>query len=87
MKIVPVSHVHGGRYIFETPVDLKKDDVVKCNTRRGESFGVCLSDSFSVDGNVLDFILESFGTRVEEMKSITGVYVYSEFNKEIVEDE
>lgn len=84
MKIVPVSHVPGGgKYIFETPVDLKKGDLVKCDTNRGEALGVCLSDSFTVDGNILNFILEAFGTRVEKMKSILGVYMYSEIVKEV----
>lgn len=83
MKIVPITHLPGGgRYIFETPADLKKGDVVKCETSRGETIGVCLSDSFTVDGNVLDFILDSFNTRVGNMKSITGVYVCSKFDKE-----
>ena len=88
MKIVPVSHVPGGgKYIFETPVDLKKGDLVKCDTSRGESIGFCLSDSFTLDGTALDFILTTYGARVENMKSIIGVYVYSKFNKEAISNE
>lgn len=88
MKIVPISRIPGGgRYIFETPVDLKKGDVVKCDTSRGESIGFCLSDSFVVDGNVLDFICSGYGASVKNMKSIIGVYMYSKFDKDPVKDE
>lgn len=88
MKIVPISHIPGGgRYIFETPVDLKKGDVVTCDTSRGKTLGFCLSDSFVVDGNPLDFILSLHNTRVENMRSIIGVYVYSKFDKERVNND
>jgi hypothetical protein len=88
MRIVPITHVPGGgRYIFETPVDLKKGDLVMCETKRGENIGICISDSFTVDGSALDFILQTHGTNVENMKSITGVYVYSKIEKETINNE
>lgn len=48
-----------GRYLFETPVDLKKGQRVRVKTRRGESDAIVMYDSAKVDDNVLAMMADA----------------------------
>ena len=83
MKIVPVQHRNcGASYVFSTTENLNEGDVVLCQTKKGKTIGVCVSDSFEAEGKALEFILKQCGTAVDRMMPVLGVYVYCEFEEE-----
>lgn len=60
MKIVKVRHqkdLYAKEYLFETPKNLKKGDIVICDTKKcDEEISICTSDSIEVKKEVLEFL-------------------------------
>lgn len=74
MNIVLVKHAsHGSTYIFSVPenVMVKKDDIVLCDTNKGESVGYCCCDSFHLDGSPLEFLVKEYGGKMP-LKKVIG---------------
>jgi hypothetical protein len=61
------------KYLFEVPLDveLKVGNKVMCNTIRGNSMGVCVTDSFIVDNVSARNIISAFEA-YEPLKYILG---------------
>lgn len=80
MKLVPIQHPNCGvTYFFKTNYPLRKGDVVRCQTSNGQTIGVCLSDAFEISESGAKFILPKFGTKLERLQPIIGIYTLMEF--------
>lgn len=79
-NIVIITHNKNDRYLFTVPsgVQLKKGDLVKVNTRKGETYGECVCDSFSVAENVTVALAAIMGGKVP-LKPVIGIYSVFEF--------
>lgn len=62
-----------GRYLFACPegVNLKEGDRVLCDTKKGETEGVCFTDSFKVDQKALNIIAKLLSAKFP-LKSVIG---------------
>lgn len=88
LKIVFINHADGGiSFVFKTAEDLKKNDVVKVNTRYGEKFGFCVCDSFDVPEDVVEHITSRYGTKKEKLKDVVGVFDSFRYFSSPVEDD
>lgn len=83
MTKVVIVRQSGNLYLFETPADLKKDDFVRVSTRRGETEGVCSTDSFELDGSALKIVCGLLcGTL--PLRKVIGRYELKSFGEETV---
>jgi len=66
MNIVFVKHTGNSQtYLFEVPADvtLKEGEEVMVQTRKGESSGVCICDSFELEGSPLTAVAKINGAK------------------------
>lgn len=72
------------KFLFQVPdqVYLKKGDHVICKTRRGESDGTCVYDSFTLDGLTLDIFISVMGAK-KPLAPIIGEYQKVMYEKTI----
>ncbi len=86
MNVVIVKHENcGAKYVFLVPEDktLKAGDLVKTNTKRGETLATCLCDSFAVDvtdKEKMKSIFNAFGVD-EPTAYVVGKFTYDEWEK------
>lgn len=88
MNVVIVKHENcGAKYVFLVPEDktLKAGDLVKVNTKRGETLATCLCDSFAVDATdkekdkgKMKSIFNAFGVD-EPTAYVIGKFTYDEW--------
>ena len=64
-----------GNYLFETPVDLKKEQRVRVKTRRGESDAIVMHDIAKVDENVLAMMVTACHAKIP-LAPVIGVYSF-----------
>lgn len=88
-NFVIVKHMEdSGKYLFLLPdnfMHLFAGDYVLCDTARGkDQMGVCCSDSFLVDPNV---VCPLFGTSEERMRYVTGTVEIKRFKTETEDKE
>ena len=83
MNVVLIEHAQSGRwYLFAVPVGvkLKKNDSVICETKKGESEGVCVTDSFEANDTCVEALEMLTGARVP-LAPIVGKYEKIYFEK------
>lgn len=76
MNIVIIQHIgDNGMYLFsvDESKQLKKGDVVVCETKRGEQYGRCCCGSFHVSNDALEVIMSRF-CATTPLKPITGTF-------------
>lgn len=84
MNVVIVKHENcGAKYVFLVPEDktLKAGDLVRVNTKRGETLATCLCDSFTVnatDKEKMKSIFNAFGID-EPTAYVIGKFTYDEW--------
>lgn len=74
MNVVFIEHNNqSGTYLFEVPVgvSLKKGETVMVETRHGETCGVCVCESFELDGSPLETIGRICGAKFP-LKRVVG---------------
>ena len=76
-KMVIVKHLNGpGHYLFLVPpysYGVDAGDLVMCDTRKGEQYGVCLCDAFDTDEP--EVLCKLFNTEPEKMRYVTAIFV------------
>ncbi|MEA4922179.1 MAG: hypothetical protein VB031_02290 [Eubacteriaceae bacterium] len=73
-QVVLVEHeTSSRRFMFQTEKELRKGDVVRCDTLQGNSIGTVVMDSGWVDEDALAMMKDLTGAG--ELKHVTGVYV------------
>ncbi len=84
--VVIVKHENCGvKYVFLVPEDkmLKTGDLVKVNTKRGETLATCLCDSFTInttDKEKMKSIFNAFG--VDKPNAyVFGKFTYDEWKR------
>ena len=86
MNVVIVKHENcGAKYVFLVPEDktLRAGDLVKVNTKRGETLATCLCDSFTVDvtdKEKIKNVFNAFGVD-EPTTYVIGKFTYDEWEK------
>ena len=84
MNVVIVRHENcGAKYVFLVPEEksLRAGDLVKVNTRRGETLATCLCDSFTVDvtdKGKMKSIFNAFGVD-EPTAYVIGKFTYEKW--------
>ena len=84
MNVVIVKHKNcGTKNVFLVPEDktLKAGDLVRVNTKRGETLATCLCDSFTVDvtdEEKMKSIFNAFGVD-EPTAYVIGKFTYDEW--------
>lgn len=74
MSIVFIRHTNGGqRFLFEAPpgIDLKEGEEVVVQTKNGETVGICVCDSFELDGKALQAVTKVVGAKLP-LKPVVG---------------
>lgn len=86
MNVVIVKRENcGAKYVFFVPEDktLKAGDLVRVNTKRGETLATCLCDSFTVDATdkeKMKSIFNAFGVD-EPTAYVVGKFTYDEWER------
>lgn len=86
MNVVIVKRENcGAKYVFLVPEDktLKAGDLVRVNTKRGETLATCLCDSFTVDATdkeKMKSIFNAFGVD-EPTAYVVGKFTYDEWER------
>ena len=78
MNVVFIEHNNqSGTYLFEVPegVKLGKGETVMVETRHGETSGVCVCESFELDGSPLETVGRICGAKFPLKKVICRVFV------------
>lgn len=84
--VVIVKHENcGAKYVFLVPEDktLKAGDLVRVNTKRGETLATCLCDNFTVDATnkgEMKNIFNAFGVD-EPTAYVIGKFTYDEWKR------
>lgn len=75
MNLAIIAHDNCRKFLFQVPghVHLKEGDRVICKTKRGESDGTCLYDSFTLDGPALDVLISEMGAK-KPLAPVIGEY-------------
>lgn len=84
MKVVIVKHENcGQKYLFEVPDNhyLSAGDLVRVETKKGETLATCLCDSFELkeDTKQFDSIVSAFGA-TKPLAKVVGNYSYYEYS-------
>ena len=81
MHIAIIKHIGlyapDKEYLFKVPSKAKiaKGTLVRVKTKNGESYGILTRDSFTADGEALDYIRQSMGaTKKNDLQPVTAVY-------------
>lgn len=86
MNVVIVKHENcGAKYVFLVPDDkiLRAGDLIRVNTKRGDTLATCLCDSFVVDATdkeKMKSIFNAFGVD-EPTAYVVGKFTYDEWEK------
>lgn len=69
-----------GKYLFmvsdEHKNDIKAGDTLMLSTVRGEKIGTAICDSFTCDNETAEYIMQTFSTKVANMKYVIGKAKY-----------
>jgi hypothetical protein len=78
MNVVFIKHNNqSGTYLFEVPVGVKlgAGETVMVDTRRGETSGVCVCESFELDSSPLETVARLCGASFPLKRVIGRVFV------------